>query len=205
MQKYLKIGASEAFNSINLLETPTNLLSLFRKYRLVLRFIFIFLGSYFVFSSLYSGYLYLYNSNTPVPDPLTQLVARHSGDVLGSLGYNEHVVMHPSGLSMKLMIDDIFVAGIVEGCNSASIIILFVSFILAFFGKTSTTLIYLFAGSVIIYCINIIRIVILAIGLYQYPQYSGFLHSVFFPLAIYGTVFILWLIWVRTYSRWKKR
>lgn len=180
------------------------MLNLFRKYRLVLRFIFVFLGSYFLFSSLYNGFLILYDTENPEPDPLTQLVARQSGDLMESLGYEVEVVMHYTGLSMKLVVDDVFLAGIVEGCNSASIIILFASFILAFFGKPVTTLLYLFAGSVIIYSINILRIVILSVGIYEYPQYSGFLHSVFFPLAIYGTVFILWIIWVRIYSKWKK-
>lgn len=182
------------------------MLDLVRKYRLVLKFIFIFLGSYFLFSSLYNWFLLIYDTENPVPDPLTQLVARQSGSVMQGIGYEDvEVVMHYTGLSMKLMVDDYFLAGIVEGCNSASIIILFVSFILAFFGKTTSTLLYIFAGSAIIYAINILRIVILAVSIYEYPQYSGFMHSVFFPLAIYGTVFILWLIWVRIYSRWRKQ
>lgn len=180
------------------------MLRLFYKYRLVLRFIFVFLGSYFLFSSLYNAYLILYDSGVPVPDPLTQLVARQSGEIMESLGYEVEVVMHYTGLSMKLMVEDYFLAGIVEGCNSASIIILFTSFILAFFGNPRLTLLYVLAGAVIIYAINLVRIVILAVGIYEYPQYSAFMHSVFFPLAIYGTVFILWLVWVRIYSRWKK-
>lgn len=182
------------------------MLDLFRKYRLVLRFIFIFLGSYFLFSSLYNGFLILYDTENPMPDPLTQLVARQSGTVMEGLGFeNVEVVMHYTGLSMKLMVDDYFLAGIVEGCNSASIIILFVSFVLAFFGSKRSTLLFILAGSVIIYAINILRIVILAVGILKYPQYSGFMHSVFFPLAIYGTVFILWLIWIRIYTKWKKQ
>lgn len=141
-----------------------------------------------------------------MPDPLTQMVARQSGSVMKSVGYeNVEVVMHYTGLSMKLMVDDYFLAGIVEGCNSASIIILFASFVLAFFGKMRSTLLFLFAGSVIIYSINILRIVILAVSIYEYPEYSGFMHSIFFPLAIYGTVFLLWLVWVRNYSKWKKQ
>lgn len=181
------------------------MLRLFRKYRLVLKFIFIFLGSYFLFSSLYSGFLILYDTENPVPDPLTQLVARQSGAIMQGLGYeNVEVVMHYTGLSMKLMVEDYFLAGIVEGCNSASIIILFSSFVLAFFGKPISTFLFLFAGSVIIYAINILRIVILAVSILEYPQYSGFMHSIFFPLAIYGTVFILWLIWIRIYSQWKR-
>ena len=180
------------------------MLSLFRKYRLVLRFIFIFLGSYFLFSSLYNAYLILYDTEQPVPDALTQLVARQSGALMQSFGYEVDVIMHSTGLSMKLMVEDVFLAGIVEGCNSASIIILFTSFILAFFGKPLMTLMYILAGSVIIYVANILRIVILAVSIYEYPKYSGLMHSIFFPLAIYGTVFILWIIWVRIYSRWKR-
>ncbi|APG61076.1 exosortase family protein XrtF [Christiangramia salexigens] len=181
------------------------MLKLFSKYRLVLRFIFVFIGSYFALSSLYSGFLILYDTSEPTPDILTQLVARQSGSLMESFGYEVDVVMHYTGLSMKLMVEDYFLAGIVEGCNSASVIILFSSFILAFFSKPLPTIMYLFAGSVIIYAINIIRIVILAIGIYEYPKYADFLHTIFFPLAIYGTVFILWIIWVRTYSRWKRK
>ena len=195
---------SEGSISINLLKTRLPLLSLFRKYRLVLRFIFIFLGSYFLFSGIYHLFLKLYATNPPVPDAVTRLVAYQSGDILAGLGYNVDVVMHASGLSMKLMIGDLFLAGIVEGCNSVSIIILFVSFVLAFFGKALKTLLFIFAGAVIIYAINLLRIVILAVSIYEYPQYSGYMHSIFFPLAIYGTVLILWIIWVRIYSRWKK-
>ena len=181
------------------------MLKLIRKYKLVLRFIFIFLGSYVLFSGLYNVFLLMYDTEQPVPDPLTQLVARQSGSVIESFGYDQvEVVMHYTGLSMKLMVDGFFLAGIVEGCNSASIIILFTSFILAFFGKPATTFLYILAGSVLIYAINILRIVILAVSIYKFPQYSGIMHSIFFPLAIYGTVFILWLIWVRIFSKLKR-
>ncbi|WP_295181906.1 exosortase family protein XrtF [uncultured Christiangramia sp.] len=181
------------------------MLKLIKKYRTVLRFIFVFLGSYFLFSSAYNAFLLFYEQTQPVPDALTRLVAYQSGDVMHALGYdNVKVVMHYTGLSMKLMVEGYFLAGIVEGCNSASIIILFTSFILAFFGKTSTTLIYIFAGAALIYATNILRIVILSVSILEYPQYSGFMHTVFFPLAIYGMVFLLWLVWIRIFTKYKK-
>jgi exosortase family protein XrtF len=105
---------------------------------------------------------------------------------------------------MKLIVNEAYMARIVEGCNAISIIILFASFVLSFFGKLKLTLLYLLAGTVIIYAMNIIRIAILAIGIYEYPQYTEFLHSIIFPLIIYGTVFLLWVIWVRIYSRKQK-
>jgi len=128
-------------------------------------------------------------------------VAKQSEALISSFGYNAQILPHQSELSMKLIVNDVYLARIVEGCNAISIIILFASFVLSFFGKLKLTLLYLLAGAVIIYAMNIIRIAILAIGIYEYPGYTDFLHSIIFPLIIYGTVFILWLIWVRIYSQ----
>jgi len=128
-------------------------------------------------------------------------VAKQSEALISSFGYNAQILPHQSELSMKLIVNDVYLARIVEGCNAISIIILFASFVLSLFGKLKLTLLYLLAGAVIIYAMNIIRIAILAIGIYEYPGYTDFLHSIIFPLIIYGTVFILWLIWVRIYSQ----
>jgi len=102
---------------------------------------------------------------------------------------------------MKLYVNNEFLARIVEGCNAASIIILFISFIIAFAEKFKKTALFLLAGGVLIYVVNIIRIAILTIMYYEYPQYQEILHSVVFPAIIYGMVFILWMIWVRMLSK----
>ncbi|HKL35136.1 MAG TPA: exosortase family protein XrtF [Salegentibacter sp.] len=177
------------------------MLKLFVKYKSVLRFIFMFLGSYLVFTLIYNLYLEFFRSPVYYPDYFTHLVAKQSEALISSFGYNAQILPHQSELSMKLIVNDVYLARIVEGCNAISIIILFASFVLSFFGKLKLTLLYLLAGAVIIYAMNIIRIAILAIGIYEYPGYTDFLHSIIFPLIIYGTVFILWLIWVRIYSQ----
>ncbi|WP_282016718.1 exosortase family protein XrtF [Salegentibacter mishustinae] len=177
------------------------MLKLFVKYKSVLRFIFVFLGSYLVFTLIYNLYLEFFRSPVYYPDYFTHLVAKQSEALISSFGYNAQILPHQSELSMKLIVNDAYLARIVEGCNAISIIILFASFVLSFFGKLKLTLLYLLAGAVIVYAMNIIRIAILAIGIYEYPEYTDFLHSIIFPLIIYGTVFILWLIWVRIYSR----
>lgn len=176
------------------------MLQLFQKYKSVLRFIAMFLGSYLVFSVIYHLYLRLFRSATYYPDYITHLVAKQSEALIASMGYKAEIIPHLSELSMKLIVNNTYLARIVEGCNAVSIIILFAAFVLSFFGKLKLTLFYLLSGSVIIYAMNIIRIAILAIGIYEYPQHTEFLHSIIFPLIIYGTVFILWVIWVRIYS-----
>lgn len=160
-----------------------------------------FLGSYLVFTLFYNLYLDFFRSPVYFPDYITHLVAKQSEALINSFGYNAKIIPHQSELSMKLIINEVYLARIIEGCNAVSIIILFLAFVLSFFGKFKTTLLYLLAGSVIIYGMNIIRIAVLAIGIYEYPQHTQFLHSIVFPLIIYGTIFILWLIWVRIYSQ----
>jgi len=177
------------------------LLQLFKKYKSVLRFILIFLGSYFIFSILYNGYLEFFQSQKYYPDFFTHLVAVQSETIIESLGYTSKILPHQQELSMKLFINNVFLARVVEGCNAISVIILFISFVLSFFAKIKTTFLFILAGTVIIYAMNILRIALLAIGIYEYPQHSEFLHSIVFPLVIYGTVFLLWIIWVRIFSK----
>jgi exosortase family protein XrtF len=163
-----------------------------------------FLGSYLVLTLIYNLYLEFFRSPIYFPDYITHLVAKQSEILISSFGYNAQILPHQSELSMKLIVNEVYLARIVEGCNAISIIILFIAFVLSFFGRLKLTLLYLLAGSVIIYTMNIIRIGILAVGIYEYPQHTEFLHSIIFPLIIYGTVFLLWVIWVRIYSQKQK-
>ena len=161
-----------------------------------------------MYSALSMSYkLYLdYSEGTHFyPDFITNLVARQSQSLIETVGFKAEIAPHPNEASMKLIINNKFVARIIEGCNSISIIILFVSFIIAFSGKFKTTLFYLLFGCVMIYAVNLIRIVILTIGLYNYPWRKEILHSVIFPLIIYGLVFLLWMFWVNRFANLKSK
>lgn len=151
--------------------------------------------------------LYLdYSKDTPYyPDYVTNLVAKQCEDLLDVLGYQAEVTPHPDEPSMKLIINNTYLARIIEGCNSVSVIILFVSFITAFSGKPKATFLYMLAGSVLIYIVNLLRIVLLSIAVYHYPKHSEILHSVIFPGIIYGLVFLLWIIWVNRFSNMIKK
>jgi len=113
------------------------------------------------------------------------------------------ITPHQKELSMKLIVNEVYLARIVEGCNAVSVMILFTSFILAFFGRWKITLLYIVFGCLCISAMNIARIAVLAAGLYEFPENSDFLHSVIFPLIIYGTVFILWVLWARLFSKYQ--
>ena len=177
------------------------MLRLLQKFAPVLRFIFTFLGTYVLLTFIYNFYLKSADSAQYHPDFITHQVALQSGTLVEGLGYDAEVVSGLPEFSMHLMVNTKFVARIIEGCNAMSIIILFLSFMLAFFGKPKPTLLYIFAGIVLIYVTNIARIALIAIGIYEYPQHAHFLHTIAFPLVIYGAVFLLWVLWIRIFAK----
>jgi exosortase family protein XrtF len=179
--------------------------ALFAKYKSVIKFILTFLFVYTILSVSYKFYLDFSTGSKYYPDFATNLAARQIESLLQTVGYDASTLPHSEEASMKLIINDKFVARVIEGCNSLSVIILFVSFIVAFSEKWKPTIIYLLAGSVLIYIMNLARIVILSIGLYHYPWRREVLHNVIFPLIIYGMVFLLWMFWVNRYARLKKQ
>ena len=174
------------------------------KYKLVIKFILTFLLMYSAVSLSYQLYLDYSKGKAYYPDYVTHLVARQTETLINSLGYEAELTNHPDEPSIKLIINHKYVARILEGCNSLSVIILFLSFMIAFAGRFKPTFLYIIAGSVLIYSVNLIRIVILSVGLYHYPWRSEILHTVIFPLIIYGLVFLLWMFWVNRFSKFKK-
>ena len=159
---------------------------------------------YALLSVVYKLYLQYSDGSKFYPDYMTNLVSLQIETLLNSFGYQTQVVPHPAEPSMKLILNGKYLARIIEGCNSISVVILFLSFIVAFSGKLKTTFFYILSGSVLIYAVNLLRIVILTLGLYHYPEYSDVLHTVIFPGIIYGMVFLLWIFWVNRFSKLNK-
>ena len=120
--------------------------ALFIKYKGVLTFLLLFSGSYLMLSICYSVYLSLTDGSAYPPDFITNLVAKQSTTLLESLGYKAYVLPHPSQPSMELFVNDMFLARIVEGCNAISVLILFVSFVVAFAQRFKKTLLFIVAG-----------------------------------------------------------
>jgi len=155
------------------------------------------MGTYLLLSLLYAVYLQVSTNESHSPDYITTLVSNQSKEVISSFGYKANVIPYGKEPSIKLYINNQYLANIIEGCNALSIIILFISFVVSFSQNFKKTLLFIFVGTVLIYSINILRIAILAIAIYEYPQYQSFLHGIIFPGLIYGMVFLLWMLWVR--------
>ncbi len=168
----------------------------------VIKFLLKFFLVYFVLTGGYSLYL----KKTQVKgdffscSPITEVVAKQSKMLIEFLGYQSKTFQNTHQLSMALEVNEKYVAIVVEGCTAMSIMILFLAFIVAFSGKLKHTLIFGVVGLVSIYIINIFRIAIMSILLYEFPEYQKILHDLVFPAIIYGYVFLLWVIWVKWFA-----
>jgi len=174
--------------------------------KLVIIFLIKFFGTYALLFALYSFYLNKTQKKTDVfaCAPITKQVASQTAYVLNIFGYDAQIEQHKKENSIKLIINNVYISRVIEGCNSMSIIILFISFIIAFSNKFTITALYILFGSLIIYVVNIIRIAIISIALLKYPSYEKTLHDLVFPAIIYGITFLLWIVWVKFFSKQKR-
>lgn len=176
------------------------------KQRKVVLFLAKFFATYFL---LFVGYSY-YLQKTQKKEGgfscsgITVKVANHTVKTLDIIGYKAKAIQHDKELSIKIILNDIYTARVIEGCNSISIIILFLAFIVAFKGSLKNTILFGIFGSLIIYFFNVIRIALLTVLLQEFPNQQMFLHNLVFPAIIYGITFLLWVVWVQKFSDYKK-
>ncbi|MFV8332344.1 exosortase family protein XrtF [Flavobacterium sp. GSP14] len=178
-----------------------------KKYFILYKPFLLFLASFFltyiILTVCYQQYLNSFEENKV--DGITRLVSENTEQLLLLFDEGSSIVESDSHPYIKLFFNQKYVARIVEGCNATSVIILFISFVIAFSGKLKTTLFFIFGGSLLIYVLNVMRIAALSALIFYFPKQEPFLHGVLFPLYIYGVVFILWLIWVRKFSRYASK
>ncbi|MCA0930946.1 exosortase family protein XrtF [Lutimonas saemankumensis] len=176
------------------------------KNKAIIVFLVKFFTTYFILFGVYSLYLNQtqQKSNGFVCSPITGKVAKHVLKVSEMLGYNAEIEQNTRELSIKFILDGVYVSRIVEGCTSISVIILFLSFIIAFSGSLRNTLWFGIFGSILIYIVNVLRIIALSVLYHKFPEYQRVLHDLLFPAIIYGLTFILWITWVKFYSNLNK-
>ena len=167
--------------------------------KVILRFIVIYLILLFA----YQFYLN-YFENSAI-DPFSKWVATQSNFCQNSLGYESQLVDDAKLHTTWFYVNQNFISRMVEGCNAISIMILFVAFIFVFY-KGFKTFLFAALGLVVIHIMNVLRIAGLNIILVNFPQYDHMAHDYLFPAVIYGTIVILWLVWVKYFVlRYEKK
>lgn len=164
-----------------------------------------FIFTYLLLAFLYQSYLNQYNEKNFEVDGITEMVANQSKQLLSLVDSNSYTMPNLKEPSVKLFYHGKWVARIIEGCNAISVIILFISFVVAFKGKLWQTVLFILSGIVLIHFFNVLRIALLCMAIFHHPGWEHFLHGVVFPLFIYGVVFSLWVIWVNKFSVYAKK
>ena len=177
-----------------------------KKHKNIVIFLIKFFATYFLLFAIYSSYL----KNSQQKNDgfktasITTKVAAQTVWLLEAVGFHADYKQHEKELSVKILIENQYTARVIEGCNSVSLIILFIAFIVAFAGSIKATILFSLIGSILIYVVNIFRIAFLTAMIYKYPSHQEFLHNIVFPVIIYGAIFLLWVIWVNKFSNYKK-
>ena len=174
------------------------------QYKPFLLFLVKFIFSYLVLTIIYQYYLNQFDIKNNEVDGFTKLVSTQVEQLLLLFNGDAYIELHPSQPCYKFFYNGKYVSRIIEGCNALSVIILFISFVIAFSGKLKNTIYFIISGSIIIHVLNITRIALLMVAFYNFPEANFILHDILFPLVIYGAVFILWIIWVNKFSFYAK-
>jgi exosortase family protein XrtF len=179
---------------------------IYKQYKPFFMFLARFMGSYIVLFFIYKIYLASFDTLNNEPDKITYLVANNCEWFLNFLGYKSHVALNSFEPCLNLFCGpNNYYVRIVEGCNAVSVMILFVSFCIAFSSQIIRTFIYVLIGVIIIYSLNIFRICAMILLVLKYPFLQNFLHDVVFPLFIYGVVLVLWCLWLFKFSGHEKK
>lgn len=151
---------------------------------------------------MYQSYLSQFDIKKFENDSFTEIVANQTKDLMILFGCDASIEPNVKEPAINIYYNQRSMARIIEGCNGLSVIILFISFVIAFSGKIKPTILFLLGGSLLIHILNVCRIALLCVLMYYYPKQQHLLHGVLFPLFIYGVVFLLWIIWVNKFSKY---
>lgn len=162
--------------------------------KVLLRFIILYVAMVLVYQFYLNGY------KGAGLDPFSTWVAKQTIFVQDFLGYQSQLVPgKPEEETSWFYVSERYVSRMVEGCNVVSVMILFMAFIFAFY-KGAKTFLFVGAGLLAMHILNVLRIAGLNILLVELPQYSKIGHDYLFPAIIYGSVVVLWLIWIKFFA-----
>lgn len=169
-----------------------------KEFKPALFFLAKFVGVYLVGNILYGAYITAHGNK---PDEITEVVAVQSSFVLNMLGQDTYVTASSSAPNIKLMTSDGKGLLVFEGCNGINVMIVFIAFMVAFGGRWVSMTWFVPVSLVVIHIANISRLVLLYfVNLYYQPQFY-FFHKYFFTAILYVIVFLLWMVWIKKWSR----
>ncbi len=168
--------------------------SVIKENKPALRFLIVFVSIYLVLNTFYGLYINYYS---PTADPVTKSVANQTVWILSF--FDPTITDYPSIFVEYIPIsnDRENVISVFEGCNGINVIIVYLSFLVAYKGPVRLFFAFLTLGSIGIHLLNLLRLTLLYAAAFYFPEYLYFFHKYLFTGIIYAMVFVLWFFWTK--------
>lgn len=137
-----------------------------------------------------------------IDDWLTALSAQHSELVLQAAGFDIQSKFTTSGEAM-VMNGEVLLY-IAHSCNGLILYALFAGFILLYGNTLWRKLVFVVPGILLIYSLNVTRIVALCLIQLNSPGLLDISHKYIFTILVYAAIFGLWMLWTNYGSNGKK-
>lgn len=164
-----------------------------KELRPALRFLGVFLGLYLGLNVLYGLWISSYGTEA---DAATWIVTEHTSAIVNLFGQETTIAQNPGIPSVGIQVGLRNALNVYEGCNSLNVMIVFVSFIIAFGGNRKKLAWFIPVGLVLIYLVNLARVVGLFYVAEYWQHYFYYVHKYAFTGIIYLFVLGLWWWWI---------
>ena len=108
---------------------------------------------------------------------------------------------HAGHEGTTLLIDKYPVVLVGNPCNGMVLFALFAGFILAYPGPWKAKLFYVPTGIFLIYLLNVLRIMALALNSFLSRHTLEFNHKYTFAFVVYACIFCFWMLWIKRYGK----
>ncbi|RZK61572.1 MAG: hypothetical protein EOO59_04725 [Hymenobacter sp.] len=155
----------------------------------LLRFTLLAVGLYLLW---FVGYEHYLAPDERLDTALTQNLAQTSAGALRLLGFAATASTTPSPI---ISLGGQPLLSVWHPCNGLVLYALFSGFVVAFPGPIRTKLWFIPLGIFLIYCLNLVRVVVLALNSHYSQQTVDFNHHYTFTFIVYACIFALWMWW----------
>ena len=99
-----------------------------------------------------------------------------------------HSYIYPKGKQAVL--------GIYQACNGLELMVLTAGFMLCFKGDWKKKTVFILAGVVGLFILNVLRCAMLGVVNMEFPRHFDFAHKYIFSLVVYAYTFLIWIWYV---------
>ena len=139
----------------------------------------------------------------PVNDWMNTQVAKGSVAAHNVAGFESELIQQRPAtdrLINLVAVNGIPRVHIENGCNGLTLLALFAGFILAYPGSWKKKAWFIPLGLVIVYLVNLGRVMLLTYNHVRYNESFDFNHKYTFLIAVYACIFGLWMVWINKLS-----